>query len=288
MRFWHQLAEASWWIFTARLGTGVARLLVVLESRPRETRFVSDLLVGLVSIATCLATIDFAFRVPAGALPATSGVIAIVLGSALQNTLSDVFSGIAVGIERPYGPGDAIRVEGGLEGVAAQANWRSTHIATNDHNLAITPNSVMAKARLVNRSQPTALCIVTDTTPLASGAMPERCHEPLIAALRSCCLTLDQPASWTACMGLKGDGVSWDIDFSVERAEMLFRTRTEVPWQVHRHLRHAGIAMAIEGSASPTLVSGPSLEQLLRSRICSGRSAARTAWRLSSTCSWQD
>lgn len=263
VRFWQQLIEASWWVITARLGVGLARMLIVLESRPRETRFISDLLVGIISVATGLAIINFAFRIPVGALLATSGVIAIVLGLALQNTLSDVFSGIAVGIERPYGPGDAIWVEGGVEGRVVQVNWRSTHIATNDHNIAVIPNSVMAKARLVNRSQPTALRSVSVTVSLASSAVPERCREPLIAALRSCCLILDEPTSWVACTGLKGDGVSWELGFSVEQAEMLSAAKTEVLWQVHRHLRHAGIALAVEGSAGSAQASVPSLEQLL-------------------------
>jgi small-conductance mechanosensitive channel len=90
-------------------------------------------------------------------LLATSGVIAIVLGLALQSTLSEVFSGIVVGIERPYQPGDLLWVEGDVEGYVVQVNWRSTHIATAQHNIAIVPNSIIAKSRLVNRSAPTPL-----------------------------------------------------------------------------------------------------------------------------------
>ena len=39
---------------------------------------------------------------------ATSGVVAIILGLALQNTLSDVFSGIALTLGRPFVIGDWI------------------------------------------------------------------------------------------------------------------------------------------------------------------------------------
>jgi small-conductance mechanosensitive channel/CRP-like cAMP-binding protein len=263
VRFWQQLIEASWWIITARLSTGLVRLMIVLESGTRETRFVSDLLVGVIVIATCLAIINFAFQVPIGALLATSGVIAIVLGLALQNTLSDVFSGIAVGIERPYAPGDSIWVEGGVEGQVVQVNWRSTHIATYDHNIAVIPNSVMAKARLINRSQPTAVRSASVTIALNSSAVPERCRETLIAALRSCCLILDKPTSWIACTEVKGDGVTWDIGFSVERADVLLSAKTEVLWQIHRHLRHAGIALAVSGSADPAPATVPNLKELL-------------------------
>ena len=80
---------------------GLTRLFVVFETRPRETRIISDLLAGVIYLVTLLAIVNFVFEVPIGGLLATSGVIAIVLGLALQSSLADVFSGIAVGIERP-------------------------------------------------------------------------------------------------------------------------------------------------------------------------------------------
>ena len=43
-------------------------------------------------------------------------VIAIILGLALQSTLSDVFSGIVLNFSRPYRPGDWISIDGGTDG----------------------------------------------------------------------------------------------------------------------------------------------------------------------------
>src|SRR5580658_6679017 len=129
--------EAGWWVLAGRVAVGAARLFVVLENRPRETRILSDLLAGAIYVTTALAVVTVAFSVPLGGLLATSVVIAIVLGLALQSTLSDVFSGIAVGLERPYKPGDLLWAEGGIEGQVLQVNWRSTQIATFDNNIAV-------------------------------------------------------------------------------------------------------------------------------------------------------
>jgi small-conductance mechanosensitive channel len=150
--FWERLIEAGWWLMGARGAIGLMRLVVVLEDRPRETQIISDLVAGGIYITTGLAIVDFVFTVPIGGLLATSGIIAIVLGLALQSTLADVFSGIAVGLERPYRAGDLIWVEGDIEGQVLQVTWRSTQIATGQSNIAIVPNSVMAKARIINRS----------------------------------------------------------------------------------------------------------------------------------------
>jgi small-conductance mechanosensitive channel len=44
----------------------------------------------------------FVFGLPHQGIVATSGVLAIVLGLALQNTLGDVFSGLSLSVETPY------------------------------------------------------------------------------------------------------------------------------------------------------------------------------------------
>jgi hypothetical protein len=121
----------------ARVAVGLVRLVVVLESRPRETRIIPDLLVSVIYIATALAVINFVFAAPIGGLVVTSDVVAIVLDLALPSTLSDVFSGIAIGLEHAYKAGDLFSVEGGVEGQVLQINWRSTQIATAHNSIAI-------------------------------------------------------------------------------------------------------------------------------------------------------
>jgi small-conductance mechanosensitive channel len=54
-------------------------------------------------------------------LVATSGVVAIILGLALQNTLSDVFSGIALTLGRPYVIGDGSFSEMGPRAASSKA-----------------------------------------------------------------------------------------------------------------------------------------------------------------------
>jgi small-conductance mechanosensitive channel/CRP-like cAMP-binding protein len=263
LKLWQQFIEASWWVIAARALVGFARLFVVLENRPRETRIVSDLLAGAIYIATALAVVNFAFHVPIGGLLATSGVIAIVLGLALQSTLSDVFSGIAVGLERPYQAGDLIWVEGGIEGKVVEVNWRSTHIATVHHNIAIVPNSIIAKSRLINRSAPTPLRAASISINVDAAATPETCLATLDAAARACLIPASKPAPTVACVGLQGDGVAYEISFYVETSDQLSAARAELFMQVHRHLRHAGIALAIANMAAPPKIEAPSLLQLL-------------------------
>ena len=102
-RLWQQVLLSLWWLLAARLVVELTKAAFLTRSFSREGRLFSDLLGGLVYLAVLLTIVSMVFALPIGGLVATSGVIAIVLGLALQNTLADVFAGIAVGIERPYG-----------------------------------------------------------------------------------------------------------------------------------------------------------------------------------------
>jgi small-conductance mechanosensitive channel/CRP-like cAMP-binding protein len=255
--------EIGWWMQGARVAAGIVRLLVVLENRPRETQIVSDLLAAALYVTTALSVIRFVFDVPIGGLVATSGVVAIILGLALQSTLSDVFSGIAVGLEHAYKPGDLIWVEGGIEGQVLQVNWRSTQIATFHNSIAIVPNSIIAKSRLENRSAPTPMRSVTVTVSTDAAIDPRHCITALDAATKACRLPLADPPPSIQCTSLRGDGTSFDVQFSVGTSREILAARTEMLAQMHRHLRHAGIGLGIDGVTPQPSASPPTLADLM-------------------------
>jgi small-conductance mechanosensitive channel/CRP-like cAMP-binding protein len=263
MRAWAKLIEIGWWMLGARVAVGIVRLVVVLENRPRETKIVSDLLAGVIYIATALAVINFVIGVAIVGLIATSGVVAIILGLALQTTLSDVFSGIAIGLERAYKPGDLIWVEGGIEGQVLQVNWRSTQIATPHDSIAIVPNSVIAKSRLENRSAPTPTRSLTITISADPSIEPRRCIAALNAAALACRLPLPNPAPVVGCTSLNGDGNVYEISFAVGTSRLIPAARTEMLGLVHCHLRYAGITLSVSGVAPLTAASVPTLGDLM-------------------------
>jgi small-conductance mechanosensitive channel/CRP-like cAMP-binding protein len=258
-----QLLEAAWWIVAGRAVVGFTRLLVVIEHKPRETRLVSDLVSGAIYVCVILATVNFAFGVPVRGLLATSGVIAIVLGLALQSTMADVFAGIALGIERPYETGDLVWFEGDIEGTVVQVNWRSTHIQTGNDDVAVVPNSVVAKSKLVNRSHPTSLRSDSVSIILTPDAPPSRCIGILRDAATGCIRMLNQPKPNITIARVGGDGVHYSISFAVASSAHLLAARTELLDQVSRHLRFTGIGFAVPGTPAGKLLPPATRQQIL-------------------------
>ncbi len=274
-RLVEQLLVAGWWATVARLAVIAARLLLTHETRPRESRILIDLLAGLIYISATLSVISIVLSIPVGGLLATSGVIAIVLGLALQSTLGDLFSGIAVGVERPYRAGDHLSVDGGLSGRVVQVNWRSTHIRTG-HDIAIVPNSVVAKSRLVNRSEPTITSGESAELRIHPEVPPAHVLSVLQAALLSCEGLAKGITAAPLCSGLAGDGVTYTLSFAASSVEDATKVRSDVLVQAHRHLFHAGIPLAIAGvpPVSRWEAGSRSIEELLiRSDLFSGVSA---------------
>lgn len=77
----------------------------------------------------------------------TGSAVALVVGLGLQETLGNLFAGIALHLEDSFEIGDVIR-SGDFTGVVEGTRWRGTRLRTFNNNFVIIPNSVLARERL--------------------------------------------------------------------------------------------------------------------------------------------
>jgi len=236
--------KIAWWLWAAWFLVGFLRAFVVAEHRPREGKLIQDLLAGLIYLAAVFAIIAYVFDLPIKGLLATSGAIAIILGLALQSTLSDVFSGIVLNFSRPYRPGDWISIDGGTDGRVIEMNWRATHVLTAKRDLAIVPNSSIAKVKIINSSSPSGIHGITVTVQLDAKAPPAVGAEILQHAILNTKLILSTPAPMVAIKSITADGTQFDISFFVEELAQSTRAQNELFDWISRHLAAAGIDLA--------------------------------------------
>lgn len=82
-----------------------------------------------------------------------SGILAIIIGFASQQSLSNIVSGIFIAIFRPFEIGDRIRVEGkSFFGEIEEINLRHTIIRTYEYKRIVVPNSVISNEILENEN----------------------------------------------------------------------------------------------------------------------------------------
>lgn len=112
---------------------------------------------------------------------ATSTVVTVVLGLALQDTLGNLFSGLALHFDRPFRLGDWVQVDG-LEGQVETISWRSTYLRTLTRDVVAVPNSHIARTRVQNFCAPERLTGRNLEILVPLDASPEAVGRALAAA----------------------------------------------------------------------------------------------------------
>lgn len=82
----------------------------------------------------------------------SAGVIGIAVAYASQDTLSSLFSGVAILSDAPYKLHDFLVLDDQTRGRVTHIGFRSTRLLTTENIEIIIPNSIMANAQIINMS----------------------------------------------------------------------------------------------------------------------------------------
>jgi len=182
--------------------------------------------------------------------------VAIIVGLALQSTLSDVFSGIVLNTTKPYQLDDWISIDG-TEGRVTDIDWRATRLQTSQGSMAVIPNSLAAKAKIINFSRPADMFGLSVCLQVSPHARPQTVIEALERAMQGCRPLLAKPAPSVAFKTSASGGVEYEISGFVPAMPLKREVRNQLYDLAFRHLQAAGVGLlsATESSAPPA-VSG--------------------------------
>jgi len=110
------------------------------------------------------------FGVNVASLVVSLGVGSLAVGLAAQDTLSNMFAGFTILLDRPFRVGDRIQLATGEVGDVQSIGMRATVIKTGDETVVIVPNSLLVKERLVNQSRPTRHIVTRAEVAVAFGS----------------------------------------------------------------------------------------------------------------------
>jgi small-conductance mechanosensitive channel/CRP-like cAMP-binding protein len=115
---------------------------------------------------------------------------AVVLGLALQDTLGNLFAGLAIQIEKPFRIGHWVRIAD-IDGIVSQVTWRATKVRTKAGNFVIVPNSKLAGDIIVNYSEPSPETRIEVEVGVTYDAFPNEVKAVIVAAIK------DEPLVWS-------------------------------------------------------------------------------------------
>ncbi|HEY3236604.1 MAG TPA: mechanosensitive ion channel family protein, partial [Polyangiaceae bacterium] len=190
------LGLAGLFFLLASLGRSSFLLLVhaVPTLRRSLPRIVQDFIQVGIYILVALVTLRAAGVEPSSLL-ATSALLTAVIGLSLQDTLGNMFAGLAIQVQRPFGVGDWIQFDDLPEhvGQVIEINWRATKVLTLDRVEVTVPNGVLAKAAITNYSQPSTVARSSAYVVAPYHAPPARVRQLLAEGLREVPGVLSDP-----------------------------------------------------------------------------------------------
>src|SRR5579862_3152195 len=175
-----------------------------------------------------------------GAVMTTSAILSVVVGLALQESLSNVFAGIMLTIDRPFKQGDWIEVDG-KEGKVLDANWRSTRVLTRDDDIIYVPNSTMAKGTIVNLTDPTPEHLCKKRIGVEYAAPPNKVRNVLVEVMAHIDGVLATPPPDVFLSQFDDNAVSYELRYWITDYERRVKIEAEIMRSVWYRLEREGI-----------------------------------------------
>ncbi len=174
----------------------------------------------------------------------TTAVSAVVIGFALQDTLGNMFAGLAIQVEKPFRVGHWITV-GPHEGIVTEVNWRATNLRTKAGNLVVLPNAFMAKEAITNYSEPAAPTRLEVDVGVSYDVPPDQVKAALAEAVGNAPLALPSPAPDLLLADFAGSAVTYRVRFWINDFAHDSSARDQVRTAIYYSLRRHGFEIPL-------------------------------------------
>lgn len=255
--------DCLWWIIPARLcGIALERFLwVPLEQHTR--RMVPNVIRMFGSlniyILAAFGIIAFVFDQKITSLLATSGLLAMIIGLAIQANISNVFSGIAINIERPFVVGDWVKIGDLEEGEVVDITWRTVRIKSRNGFTISIPNGQASEMAVHNYTagKVTRLHFNLNIDP---DVEPKGVQEVLLKALNKSDDVVKEPRPTVRYNGTVDGYNDWGGQFSIQYWIANYAMREQIAshvWDnVWDELEKAGLCGKVdESTAKPAALA---------------------------------
>jgi small-conductance mechanosensitive channel/CRP-like cAMP-binding protein len=238
-------------VLTILLCIGRALVTLVLDvgfgrrlSRPTP-KIIHDLVLGVVYVLIALVSLRAAGIEPSSILT-TSALLTAVVGFSLQETMGNMFAGLALQIQAPFEVGDWIQFgEGnGTVGKVLEINWRSTKLLTLDEVEIIVPNGTLGKAAISNYTKPSPRIRRSIYVTVVLSTPPRKAQRAIVEALRGSFGVLDEPPVSVVTQDFNNAGIALWVRFWTDEFQKWGAVEGEARDRIWYALAREGIEMA--------------------------------------------
>lgn len=246
-----RIFDILWWMIPAFLLNLASESFIWTPLEEKSGRIIPNIvrlfLAFIIYFLAIIGIIAFVYEEQLTSILATSGVIAMIIGLAIQINISNIFSGIAINIERPFRIGDWVQIGKFDEGEIVDITWRTTRLKTRADCILSIPNSMASESPILNYCYPDETFWLWPTVYVHPMHHPERVKKILLDALLSTNQhVLKEPAPVIIFTGINEWAASYWVAFCAGNYANKFYILEEVWTRVWFHLNRAGITPAVQ------------------------------------------
>lgn len=278
-----RLAET--WLWIAVIYSALSLVNVILFEDAQEGTWqanvpklfldLSRFFLVLIGIAIVMSTV---WGADLGGLLTALGVGSLVIGLALQDSLGNIFSGMALLFERPFKLGDWLEV-GDTLGRVVEITWRSVHLQTKNGDIVIVPNSELAGETFKNLNLPTPIHEEVIELGFSYDDPPNRVKELLKQTALETEGVLANPEPWVVTYNYADFYITYQVCLKLSDCGQVLRVRDRfmtriwymakrynltIPYPISTEFEYRSTALTPEKQAEiakKTLMIIPSLSQ---------------------------
>jgi small-conductance mechanosensitive channel/CRP-like cAMP-binding protein len=219
------------WVSLSLLRALALGVLVEERMRARVPTLFVDLIRVLLVVLGSVFVVAGVWGTDLSGLLATLGVGSLVVGLALQDTLGNLFAGLALMSERSVAVGDWIKV-GDLYGEVVEITWRSVRLKTREHDMVVVPNSTLGKENIYNYSRPTRIHEANNVIGFSYDDPPNKVKRILTQVAASTRGVLAKPAPNVRTIRYADSAIDYEIEYCVDDFGRLEDIENELMTQV--------------------------------------------------------
>jgi len=191
----------------------------------------------LIAIAVALAGI---WSVNLGDVVTPLGIGSLVFALALQEPLSNLFSGVLLIFDRPFDVGDWLR-SGDIVGEVIEINWRAVRLRTKDNDLVVIPNGHLGKGIIHNYSQPTRLHAEKLEVRFSYDDLPNRVQRIISEAAAATEGVAEQPAPEVRTFTYDDSAIVYQVKYYVDDFGEVDRVRNALTTSLYYAAKREGL-----------------------------------------------
>ncbi|MBT3406485.1 mechanosensitive ion channel family protein [Candidatus Woesearchaeota archaeon] len=149
-----------------------------------------------------------------GPFIASLGIAGLAIGFAIKDSLSNIFGGIQLILDKALKVGDSVEIDG-VSGKVLDVGLRSTKIETWDHELMIFPNGGLANSRITNWKLPTLKARVVVPFGVEYGSDHKKVRKLALSVINKIDGVLDDPEPVVRFLEMGDSSLNFKVYFWV-------------------------------------------------------------------------